>query len=78
MKKKMIAALLTAAMTVALFTGCGQDAPTASSDSKEESVVSSVEDTTSKADEEPAEKKEISILILDRGRVSADEGTMEQ
>lgn len=79
MKRKIVAMLLTAAMTLSLLAGCGQkEAQVSSEGKKEESTQVSAQEKSTEAEAQPTEKKEITVLILERGKCSADEGTMEQ
>lgn len=68
MKRKIVSMMLVIAMAAVALVGCNQ-----TEDKKDTPNVSDVAE-----DETPAEKKEISVLILDRGKCSADEGTMEE
>lgn len=76
MKRKIVAMLLVAAMALGMLAGCGQGEETGS-DVQKDSTSAVTEDKTAEEDAEPTEKKEISVLILDRSKCSTDEGTME-
>lgn len=78
MKRKLVSLLLVAAMAVTMLAGCGQEDTPSTSGVKEEKTSSAAEEKTSEEAVQPEEKKEISVLILERGKCSTDEGTMEQ
>lgn len=76
MKKRIIAVALATMMLASVLAGCKAAKTNETTETKGADTANVSGETSEK--EAPKEKKEITVMIMDRGQCATEEGTMEQ